>query len=196
MLFTGSNDFGKYEAKNFNLEEVAVLPVFQSNDFRRVLYVTTSGTNFGVWVGGVSGWERFTSSSAGTASSISENMKFAYWQVEKNLNKDIYPEAGGEPGERAVRSGFIIAAAVAMRYPTTGGSIVVVPTINGMAIVDNRLNLLIDSSNPQHQERTVVQDVNFGVVSGDLVGMRLMSDNALTPEPIDLKSKLSLIYLI
>ncbi len=326
MLFTGQNDFSKHQARNFGLEQVAVLPTFLPEDYGRILYVTTIGPNFGVWIGGPLGWQKIASTlpqmlkeveysyhglstispigieiseitgivqdavvpatgelvmvsitiePALTAGSITiiptingsdiiasselntvfipgtdfrtarltssnpaykanqgdrvglraygnlaslptlvnlmatvfitlpivisigdayDSFDFAHWKVLQSQVKNMYPYVGIAPGKRAAQNGYLIAMTAQLNIARTSGIITIVPTINGAPVLDPSLNLTLDNTNPQGHYASIDVDLAFAFNEGDLLGAQLATDNLLVPEPVDLMSRMSVLY--
>lgn len=60
---TGDCDAGLFAWKNLKFEALAALPVWDASYEGRVIFITTPGGNYGMWLGGTAGWVRPPSAS-------------------------------------------------------------------------------------------------------------------------------------
>jgi len=79
----------------------------------------------------------------------------------------------------APRAGYLVGASIRMKNARTAGSITVKPTVNGTALTQTGLNLVIDGTDTQKDSATVAYGLhsNYAVAAGDVIGMQVTTSS-------------------
>lgn len=174
MQFTGHNDFGKHQARNFGLERLTVLPAFLSEDFGRLIYVETAGLDFGAWVGGVSSWQRFES--------LYLSPVLYTFTRDGGMGQGSVDLGTYLPGRRLVaimpRPGFLIGAVLQSSEDTTAGRLDSKIQKNGTDLVPTGLDLFLDDSThiAEHYGIVAPGTLDYAFAAGDKFSVDLDTD--------------------
>lgn len=106
-----------------------------------------------------------------------------YRQVMGTNEASNFYAPGVVDGYIADGGGYLIGMSARLSQALTGGTCLIKPTINGVAVAQTGLNLLLDGSNPQSKYATVAWAANaaYAYNAGDRLGM-LFVNTGLLPD--------------
>jgi len=182
MKFTGEIDFLLNQAENLAIERVASLPVYDPTYYSRLIFVTTPGIDYGLQVGGASGWEK-----VGTQGSLFvETFDFLYQMFPANdpTLRATYDSEGVALHLPIPKDGNLVVTSIQAESVLTAGSITMRPVINTVPAVSTALNAGLNVSDPLYKAESVVTPggiAEFQLTAGDTVGVLIGGNGSTLP---------------
>lgn len=141
MLKTGHQDFALFEGRNFSIEKVPTLPSFLTAYYGRFIFVTTPGSDYGLYFGGVAGWNKICQ----PLNQLVQEIDYLYYLFPTtDVTGLVAYERSGIMDEVAVPSqGDLILMSVTIDPPLTAGQLLCRPVVNGTEVVIGDLDVLI-----------------------------------------------------
>jgi hypothetical protein len=173
MKFTGHQDFVLHEGRNFCLERVATLPSFLPEYEGRVVFITTPGPDYGLHYGGTTAW--IAPLTSYLAQQLIQPVDFIYYDFPNTsaVGIDLSEDSGITDQQMMPISGSLIMMAVTMDPPLSLGAVVAHPTIAGVEIPINALDVTVTAPAAFDKKISIAGLPQLDVPYGSPIGVRI-----------------------
>lgn len=192
MELTGSARFNLNEAVDMVVEKVATLPSWLPTFFGRLIFVTTAGPNYGVHIGGLTGWEAIGGGGPAGINLLIKQIEFIHFGLVTTnpAGTIIYEMTGITAAPSVPKGGYLYVVEAELNTNITGGpGITFKPTKNGAPMGSGTLDILLNVATPSYDKKTgTYGSPAVQVAENDKIGLTAYGAIGTTPAAVDVRA--------